>query len=302
MKHLNMKFLIMLICGTFVMNAAVAATVNNKSSSFKVSSGTTATASSSDSAMAEKIRAQRAALDARDAQNIVATGLKAGATNNDCDGALRKCIEKKCNSNYSKCATDSDIIFSDKLNACKKDSGCTAHEFTLFTTQIKEDKKQEVALAAYNDVVDCGNKYNQCIIGECGPKFAKCLSKSAGDKALNKCKQIATNCTEADSGMAGRMGNIFGIVRQNEEIQIAADEKKLYEMRDQMEASCKSLGALFDERSFDCVFSVQFFGGEDQSIPKASKKLYAGSVFDCTPDWFGIDITTFKENAYRATR
>ena len=265
-------------------------------------SDTKSSTKSSDSALAEKIRAQRAALDAHDAEMTTSQQIKSGATKNNCDENLRKCIESKCNKNYSKCATDSDTSFSDKLTACRKDSNCSAHEFTLFVNEIKEDKKQEIKLAEYNNVIDCGNRYNNCIIAECGQTFNKCLGKSAGDKAIAACKKIATECAEADSGLVGRIGSIFGTVRQDAEIQIKADEKKLYALRDKMRSSCATLGALFDDRSLDCVFTVNFFAGDDQITPKASKKLYAGSVFDCTPDWFGIDVTTFKENAYRLTR
>ena len=280
--------------------------IEDKSSSFsaKLNQTKSATSAESESALAQKIRAQRAALDAKDKQSVTAQKTKSGATKNNCDTDLRKCIASKCGSEYAKCETDSDTIFSDKLNACKKDANCTAHEFNLFTNEIKADKAQSIRLSSYNKVISCGNAYNDCIIKECGPKFNKCLSKSAGDKAIAKCKNIATECTEADSGLVGRIGNIFGIVRQDAEKQIKADEQKLYSLRKQMKDSCSMLGsgAMFDERSLDCVFTVNFFAGDDKKTPKASKKLYAGSTFNCSPDWFGIDVTTFKENAYRATR
>ena len=280
--------------------------IEDKSSSFsaKLNQTKSATSAESESALAQKIRAQRAALDAKDKQSATAQKTKSGATKNNCDTDLRKCIASKCGSEYAKCETDSDTTFSDKLNACKKEANCTAREFTLFTNEIKADKNQTISLSLYNKVISCGNAYNDCIITECGKKFNKCLSKSAGDKAIAKCKNIATECTEADSGMVGRIGNIFGIVRQDAEKQIKADEQKLYSLRKQMKDSCSMLGsgAMFDERSLDCVFTVNFFAGDDKKTPKASKKLYAGSTFNCSPDWFGIDVTTFKENAYRATR
>jgi hypothetical protein len=280
--------------------------IEDKSSSFsaKLNKTQSATSAESESALAQKIRAQRAALDAKDKQSVTAQKTKSGATKNNCDTNLRKCIASKCGSEYEKCETDSDTIFSDKLNACKKEADCTAREFTLFTNEIKADKNQTISLSSYNKVIACGNAYNDCIITECGKKFNKCLSKSAGDKAIAKCKNIATECTEADSGLVGRIGNIFGIVRQDAEKQIKADEQKLYSLRKQMKDSCSMLGsgAMFDERSLDCVFTVNFFAGDDKKTPKASKKLYAGSTFNCSPDWFGIDVTTFKENAYRATR
>lgn len=276
--------------------------IENKSSTFSTQLNNRTDSTSNDSAIAEKIRAQRAAIDARDNRNTATAQIKSSATQNNCDNDLRKCINNTCGANYKKCETDSDTTFSDKLNACRKNTTCTAHEFTLFTNEIKEDKKQAISLALYNNVLDCGNSYNDCIIQQCGPKFNKCLAKSAGDKAINACKTIAQNCTEADSGLVGRVGNVFGIVRVDAEKQIKTDEAKLQSLRDQMRNSCRTLGALFDDRSLDCVFTANFFAGDDKTHPMASKKLYAGSLFDCTPDWFGIDITTFKENAYRATR
>jgi len=309
MKHqVNSKLLILfgIVCGIFFsVNSVLAAdAITNKSSTFgtKMTKQQISSSGDTDSALAEKIRAQRAAIDARENREANESQNKSGAKSNSCDNDLRKCIESQCGASYKKCETDTDTTFSDKLNACRKKTNCTAHEFAMFVPEIKEDKKQEIRLAEYNKVLDCGNSYNNCIITECGIRFNKCLSKSAGDKAIAKCKSIATDCTEADSGLTSRIGSVFGTVRQNAEKQVKADEKKLYELRDKMRKSCESLGAMFDERSFDCVFSVSFSSGSDDKTFNASKKLYAGSLFDCTPDWFGIDVTTFKENAYRLTR
>ena len=309
MKHqVNSKLLILfgIVCGIFFsVNSVLAAdTITNKSSTFgtKMTKQQISSSGDTDSALAEKIRTQRAAIDARENREANESQTKSGAKSNSCDNDLRKCIESQCGASYKKCETDTDTTFSDKLNACRKKTNCTAHEFAMFVPEIKEDKKQEIRLAEYNKVLDCGNSYNNCIITECGIRFNKCLSKSAGDKAIAKCKSIATDCTEADSGLTSRIGSVFGTVRQTAEKQVKADEKKLYELRDKMRKSCESLGAMFDERSFDCVFSVSFSSGSDDKTFNASKKLYAGSLFDCTPDWFGIDVTTFKENAYRLTR
>ncbi len=306
-QRVSLKLLILfgITCTTFMLGQSrlhAADIIENKSSTFSTQLNNRTDSTSNDSAIAEKIRAQRAAIDARDNRNTATAQVKSSASQNNCDNDLRKCINNTCGANYKKCETDSDTTFSDKLNTCRKNTTCSAHEFTLFTNEIKEDKKQAISLALYNNVLDCGNSYNDCIIQQCGPKFNKCLSKSAGDKAINACKTIAQNCTEADSGLSGRVGNVFGIVRVDAEKQIKTDEQKLQTLRDQMRNSCRTLGALFDDRSLDCVFTANFFAGDDKTHPMASKKLYAGSLFDCTPDWFGIDITTFKENAYRATR
>jgi len=305
-QRVSLKLLVLfgIICTTFFVAESKlhAATVANKSSTFSTQLNNRDDDGGNDSELAEKIRAQRAAIEARENRDAATTQTKTSAKQNNCDNDLRKCISAQCGANYKKCETDSDITFSDKLTACRKETTCTAHEFTLFTNEIKEDKKQAIDLAMYNTVIDCGNSYNDCIIQQCGPKFNKCLSKSNGDNAIAACKQIAQNCTEADSGLVGRVGNVFGIVRQDAEKQIKADEQKLQKLRDSMRNSCRTLGAMFDDRTLDCVFNVSFYAGDDQKTPKASRKLYAGSLFDCTPDWFGIDVTTFKENAYRLTR
>ena len=103
-----------------------------------------------------------------------------------------------------------------------------------------------------------------------------------------------------DSGLASRTLNVFATLRQDAEKQIQRDEQRLYDLRDEMERTCRSLGAMFDQRSLDCVYTINFFA-DNNTTPYATKKSYAGGTFDCDPGWFGIDITTFKENAYRET-
>ena len=121
------------------------------------------------------------------------------------------------------------------------------------------------------------------------------------DAAIAKCKTIADNCVQQDSGLASRTMSVFGALRQDAEVLVQRDEQRLYDLRDQMREQCRMLGATLDDRSLDCVFTVEFYAGDDSTL-FASKKAYAGGVFDCTPDWFGIDVTTFMENAYRLTR
>jgi hypothetical protein len=94
---------------------------------------------------------------------------------------------------------------------------------------------------------------------------------------------------------------VFGTLRQSAEVQVKKDEERLYQLRDMMAAQCNRLGAMFDERTLDCVFTVNFFA-DNAATPFASKKLYAGDSFDCTQNWFGVDITTYRENAQRLTR
>ena len=280
--------------------------VEDKSSQFDEIFGNTAGTTNTDtesSAFAEQIRAQRDALNARDAENMIAAQAATGKAsgNNTCDNALRTCMQSKCGKNYTKCAGDTDTSWGDKMDSCRRDTTCTGHEYALFAPEIKADRDMNARVAQYNAIVDCGNKYNSCVVEKCGLTFGKCLGKSAGDKVIQECSKIAKECQEQDSGLPSRMMNAFGILRQDAEKQVAKDEEKLYALRDEMANTCKQLGAMFDERTLDCVYTVNFHAGEDNTL-YASKKLYAGSTFNCEPNWFGIDVTTFMENAFRLTR
>lgn len=267
------------------------------------SAGITTTNNSSDTELAEQIRRTRAALDAADATNIAnASATKSMARGqNACDATLRACMKNKCGNDFTKCSVDTDTTWGTKMDACRRDTECTGNEYKLFASEIKADRDLNALLASYNKILDCGNRYNKCIINQCGNTYSKCLGKSAGDNAISACASIADECRAADSGLASRTMGAFATLRQGAEVQIQSDEKRLYALRDQMATVCKRLGAMFDERSLDCVYTVNFWAG-DSDVPYASKKAYAGATFDCDQNWFGIDITTFKENAYRLTR
>lgn len=267
------------------------------------SAGITTTNNSPDTELAEQIRRTRATLDAADATNTAnAAATKSMARGqNACDTTLRACMKNKCGNDFTKCSVDTDTTWGTKMDACRRDTECTGNEYKLFASEIKADRDLNALLASYNKILDCGNQYNKCIINQCGNTYSKCLGKSAGDNAISNCASIANECKSADSGLASRTMSAFATLRQGAEVQIQSDEKRLYALRDQMATVCKRLGAMFDERSLDCVYTVNFWAG-DGDVPYASKKAYAGATFDCDQDWFGIDITTFKENAYRLTR
>ena len=256
-----------------------------------------------DSQLAEKIRQQRAAFNAQSAKTDVATKTKSAMSSgkNECDQKLRACIKSKCGDDFSKCAGDTDTSWGNKMDLCRMDTTCTGEEYALFTKEIKADRDMNARLASYTSIVNCGNEYNNCIITECGKTFTNCLGKTAGDKAVQKCSKIANKCKEQDSGLSSRMMEAFGNLRGNAEKAIARDEQRLYDLRDAMRETCDRLGAMFDERSLDCVYTVNFYAGEDGDL-YASRKAYAGSTFNCTQEWFGVDLTTFMENAFRLTR
>ncbi|MDR2412789.1 MAG: hypothetical protein LBD50_01075, partial [Rickettsiales bacterium] len=279
--------------------------IENKSSQFDKVIGA-AGQSESDKSMderAEMIRRQRAALDSADATASAAKKMETSIAkgSNACDAGLRDCMKQNCGNDFSKCAGDGDTIWGGKLDSCKRNLNCSGEEFQMFATEIKADRDFNAKMASYLETLDCGNRYNSCIVEKCGNNFSKCIGKSAGDKAISDCGQTAKNCQTADSGLANRAGQVFATLRQSAEVQAKKDEERLHKLRDQMSDQCKRLGAMFDERSLDCVFTVNFFAN-NSTTPYASKKAYGGDTFDCDQNWFGIDITTFKENAYRLTR
>ena len=269
-------------------------TIENKSSGFDVSVSVASESSVSDNSFAEQIRKQRAAFEAAEA-TTAATSAQQNAlktNSNTCDSGLRKCMTNKCGNDFTKCALDGDTMFGDKLNACRRDTECTGEEFRLFTTEIKADRDMNVRLASYNNVVNCGNQYNACLVNECGKTYNKCLGKAKADAATKKCNDIAKSCVEADSGLANRFGTAIGKLRESAEKEVKKDDERLYAMRDSMQSVCKRMGAMFDERTFDCVFTVNFFAGNDQKTPMSSRKRYAGDTVVCMQEWFGVDTTT----------
>ncbi len=274
--------------------------VTNRSAEFEITVSSVLDSALEDNSFAEQIRKQRATLAANEATSAAQAASK--STSNTCDRDLRKCMMEKCGNDLTKCALDGATLFGDKLNACRRNTECTSEEFRLFNTEITADRDMNVRLASFDKVINCGNQYNACIINECGTTYNKCLGKKYADAAIQKCATIAKECTESDSGLTNRFGIAISKLRENAEKEVKKDEDRMYAMRESMSSICKRMGAMFDERSFDCVFTVNFFAGDNQTAPIASRKRYAGDTFVCTQEWFGVNVTTYKENAYRETR
>lgn len=295
---------------------------NEFAKAFQSAAGSTSGSSSLNSELADTIKRQRDSIKALEQRDLVEKQLGGELTGgkNRCDAGLRKCMSEKCGTDFTKCATDGDTMFGDKINACKRDLPCSGEEIKLFSTEIKADRDLNVRLSSYNKIIECGNAYNDCMVTECAKKydvaeenlynlpwlnkanFDKCLDKADADAAAQKCKKIADKCKEQDSGLPGRFGTVIGKLRETAESQIKESEQRMYALRDLMKSACNRLGAMFDERTFDCVYTVHFYAGEDAKTPMASRKRYAGDLFVCQPEWFGVDVTTYKENAYRETR
>jgi len=96
-----------------------------------------------------------------------------------------------------------------------------------------------------------------------------------------------------------RTQQVFGYIRSEATKQAATLEKELYALRDAMQKECLLSRGRFDTRSFDCVYTVEFWTNQNEELPMASRIIPANSEFMCTPDWFGVNVTNYQENATR---
>jgi hypothetical protein len=96
---------------------------------------------------------------------------------------------------------------------------------------------------------------------------------------------------------------MFAGLRVELEKNILQWDQDLREMRESMEGMCKLQDGMLDQRSLTCVYTAELFADNDgKDMRFASRKIKSGDTYACNPDEFGIDITAFKENAYRLTR
>ena len=277
--------------------------------------------------LSEQIRQERDRFKAQDALAATEQLLKNQNKNakndsgvsNSCDTGLRDCMTEICGDNFTKCSSDGDSVFGDKLNRCKLKQKCTGEEFTLFVAEIKADRDLYAKNAVTTDIIDCGNRYNTCMINQCSTttrdyvektdeyvdivNFTKCYDKSVADKAALACKKIADECREHDSGLASRFGTVIGQLRENGEKDVQRKEERMYDLRKLLQTACRQNGGALDERTLNCVYTISFYAGDKQNTLMGSHKLNFNSPeFICKQESFGVDVTTFKENAYRETR
>ncbi|MCL2017702.1 MAG: hypothetical protein FWG80_02950 [Alphaproteobacteria bacterium] len=269
-----------------------------------------------ETALAKTIRAQREAFAAAAAMESYQADLArfSSGTGNTCDSGLRKCMAERCGKDFSDCTGDGDTVWGNKIESCGRTTNCSGRELILFSAEIKADRDQNALLARFEAVERCGRQYNECILGNCSDptcnetniragrcNFDKCLSKSEGDAVIAKCRDIAERCREQDSGLAGRAMTLFAELRVDVEKEIVRWEEQLYKMREDMRNECRSISGVFDDRSLSCVFHVELTATGFESAA-ATRTLAAGDEYMCTPEWFGVDISTYIENAARYER
>jgi len=271
---------------------------------------------SNETSLERMIREQRQALAAGDAMNLIQANLSrfAAGTGNACDAGLRRCMQEKCGEDFSGCLRDTSVIWNDKIESCGRSVQCSGRELNLFGPEILADRDQNALLAGYRQIKNCGLNYNRCILMNCSDApcnenallngrcdFNKCISSSEGDAAIARCRDIAERCREQDSGLAARAMELFANLRVEMERNIAAWEQQLHDLRAEMRRECERIGGVFDNRSLSCVFHVELAAAGFETVA-GSRTIAAGSEFMCTPEWFGVDVSTYLENAARHDR
>ena len=252
------------------------------------------------SAMEMLIREQLARLMVDEAPTAAAPNASAMPV---CESNLRSCMQERCGDDFGRCANDSTAVWGDKIESCARRANCTPMEVTLFNAEILADRDFNVQMGGFVQTMPCGRAYNACIIRECGgPGFVRCISRAGGEAAISACRAEQDRCRAHDSGLQQRATEMFGVVRVAAERDVVVMERRLYAIRDEMLTACRNIGGLFDERSLNCIFNLEMHAGGEWDGRIASRTVNAGTPFMCTPEWFGVDVTTFLENRARHDR
>ncbi|MDR0449514.1 MAG: hypothetical protein LBG89_03610, partial [Rickettsiales bacterium] len=245
------------------------------------------------------------------AENAFLRGISA-AGKSKCETELRVCVANDCGDDMQKCMGDGDGIWSARFQKCRATTSCNGAEIGVYGDIIKEDMRVDSKLHTMQMIIEGNNMYSRCLQDNCATTqgtpmegmvgFNACVTQVRINQALDACKHIYEKFRPYDSGLQARFTTMMGQLRVEKEKRIAELQKELDEMMPQMRQECKAAGAVFDDRSGECVFTAFLSVEHDgRRFTAASKKLVPGSEYQCTDKWFGIDITTFMKNAIGLT-
>ncbi|MDR1697248.1 MAG: hypothetical protein LBR41_03475 [Rickettsiales bacterium] len=263
----------------------------------------------SGAALRDSVRAQRAAAD------IAATGGAITSARSTCDADLRGCMIGLCGDDtYSKCWTDNSIEWNRKMTSCRAKSKCTTAEFDIIAPEFILDRDQFSSDSSFTIRTTCNINHNNCILQNCGRELKDCQNEAGQNRALAACP-ISRECEMVDNGMVGRSRSLFAALRIDYNEEQFANRQRMRELVDIMRNECAAQKGSYDEEGMTCVYSVELAAnvyqnmvdrgrvdmGQANMVTLASRKLYAAAVYQCTEDWFGVDISTYMENAERRT-
>jgi hypothetical protein len=239
----------------------------------------------------------------------------ANASRSKCETELNTCVIGDCGSDLQKCNDDTDAIWSARFQKCRAKTSCTGAEIGVYGDIIKEDIRVDAKISLMNLIISCNNEYSNCLQTQCATTDARsligggavvgfngCVTQAKINSALNYCKPVYDRCRPYDSGIQARFTNMMATLRVEKEKRIAELQKELDVMLPQMRQLCRDSGASFDERSGNCVFTA-FLSVEAQGrrYTPASKMVMPGSQYQCTDQWFGVDVTQYLQNAIYST-
>ena len=258
-----------------------------------------------DSAQGAMIRDMWAALtlDAQRTSQAGAIGQGGAPVIITCEPELRACLQRACGTSFENCATDTDVEWGRRVERCATEANCSGRESTEFGRMFRADRDVFAAMAGFNSVTNCAQRYNACILEQCGGVgFPGCITTAGGNAAIRACERIFNECRNSDSALQNRINDLFATVRTDAEINVAQWERRLHEIRDEMDRECRMMGGMLDLRSLRCLFTVELHTMHEDLRPEggqtllASRRLNQATEFMCTPEWFGLDMTTWLEN------
>jgi outer membrane protein OmpA-like peptidoglycan-associated protein len=259
--------------------------------------------------------AAREKANERERQDIAETQFMRGiasASKSKCENELMNCVVEDCGADFQKCTGDGDGVWSARFQKCRVKTSCTGAELSVYGDIIREDIKVDSQIRLMQLIIQGNNAYSRCLQNQCATTqgtplegmigFNACVTQGRINAALTACQAVYEKFRPYDSGLQARFTSMMGMLRAEKEKRIAELQKELDAMMPKMRDECKRAGAVFDDRSGECVFTA-FLSVEanGRRYTPASKKIVPGSQFQCTDQWFGVDVTTYLKNAISLT-
>lgn len=259
----------------------------------------------------------RERIEAREQAEAAAVAFNRGiaaAAKSKCETELTKCVIEDCGADMQKCSNDADALWSARFQRCRTKVDCTGAELSVYGDIIKEDIRVDAKIALAQKVVEGNNAYSRCLQQQCGADstsliegrvgFNGCMTQVKINNAINACKGVYEKYREYDSGLQQRFTGVMGLLRSEKEKNIAVLQKELDTIMPQMRTLCTQTGAMFDERSAECVFTAML-SVEDPNNGRrytaGNKKIMPGSEYQCSDRWFGVDVTQYLINSAHLT-
>lgn len=214
-----------------------------------------------------------------------------------CDETWRQCLQGSdvCGTNYILCTTLSPIEFSNRISVCPKKIGdCTVSNATV--KEVINNKDDYMKVSKADSILECGETMSNCIMDICGKGFTKCAKSIS--VAKTNCGYIADECSRVDPALWVRTATALNFAKGQMNAEITKIENRMAEIESELRAECSKNNFAFDSSKMQCIGVVDF---NAMGMVLQSKRMSAGSVGNCSDEFFGLDITTYRQNAANET-